>query len=151
MGYETTLYIGRQGYTSEEVKKGEMTLEDGEISQEWLKDKDNNHIHTGRKQTSFCVYAKIDLCKCGSDSHIGKIDRINKDESHYWFWYENSDIETIEDCYGEMMKPIPIKTVVEALRKDSKSGPYRRFEWALALLEAMQDDQEKLEVMIYGH
>jgi len=41
--------------------------------------------------------------------------------------------------------------VVEALKKDAKDDDYRRFKWALALLEAMKDDSERLSVLLYGH
>lgn len=107
----------------------------------------------------------IDLCKCG-DSNVGRLaikHLLRKKPLLYW--YENeSDKEVTEDSYGDKPTPIPTKEVIEALRKDvlvldlvygDNDRPYRRFEWALALLEAIdkRDNGKKKEfcVIFNGH
>ncbi len=121
-----------------------------EVYRPYLKDKAGDIELTSKKITWFRIYATVDLCKCGYESNIHNIDHINKDESHFWYWYDGNG-ETSKDCYGDKLKPIPIKEVVEALRKDTKKDDYRRFKWALALLESMQNDKEDLTVLFYGH
>jgi hypothetical protein len=154
MGYETRLIIGRSCHTSDEIERGDLVIEDGETCRPWLKDGKGEFIKTGRKATYFMVYAEIDLCKCGYLSEINKLDRINKDESHFWEWYGSGDgnKEITEDAYGEKPKPLPLSVVVDALEKDAKDNDYRRFKWALGLLKSMQDDaEENLSVLLYGH
>ena len=105
----------------------------------------------------------IDLMKC-YDSNVGRLagENLFTKGEPVLFWYENDQAQT-EDCYGGKPRPIPTKEVIEALRKDVKvlldhgdsNLPYRRFEWALALLEAIEnrDDGEKKEfcVIFVGH
>jgi len=112
-------------------------------------------------QSCFIEECVIDLCKCG-ESNVGNLasDYMTKGKA-LLYWYEN-DKEVTEDACGDKPKPIPTKLVIEALRKDVKvldhgdnDRPYRRFEWALSLLEAIdkRDDGEKKEfcVIFGGH
>jgi hypothetical protein len=153
MGYETKLFIGREGHTSDEMQSGDLVVEDGQAYRPLLTDDEGELIKTGRKSTYFMVYAEIDLCKCGYSSAVSKLDQINKDESHFWEWYGSGDGNNAitEDRYGDKLKPIPISDVVAALESDEKNDNYRRFKWALALLKSMQDEPEDLKVLIYGH
>lgn len=152
MGYETKLLVGEStSLTDDENVYGDLIVEDGEAYRPMLKDDKGNLLTTGRKETWFQVMAEIDLCKCGHDSPIHDIDRVNKDESHQWYWYHGNERRT-EDCYGDRPKPVPIKTVIDALKKASEDDEYRRFKWALGLLEAMATDQEsKISVLLYGY
>jgi hypothetical protein len=152
MGYETKLIIGRSGMASDEIERGDMIVEEGERYRPMLKDEKGNFVKTGRKVTYFMVYAEIDLCKCGYSSAIHKLDRVNKDESHFWEWYSTGygNDELTQDSYGDKPKPLPIPVVLEALEEDAKDSDYRRFKWAIALLKSMQDD-DNLKVMLYGH
>lgn len=150
MGYEIKLLIGRSSSREDEHKLGEPELDGDEIYRPYLKDDAGDYIKTGRETTYFAIYATIDLCKCGYESNIHNIDHVNKDESHFWHWYDGgSDVS--KDCYGDEPKPIPISKVVDALKKDIQNDDYRRFKWALPLLEAMKDDPEGLSVLFYGH
>jgi hypothetical protein len=48
--------------------------------------------------------------------------------------------------------PLPIKIALDAMKKSiDKTNPYRRIEWAIALLEEMSKDKEQLEVIFWGH
>lgn len=150
MGYETRVYIGTESFTGNDFEKGELIIEDGEAYKPLIKDGHGDFIPTGKKKTYFQVMAMIDLCKCGYESNISEIDFKNYDEDHYWYYYAGST-EINEDCYGIKPKPIPIKIVLEALKKDNAEEEYRRYTWAIALLESMADDSENLKVMFYGH
>ena len=112
-------------------------------------------------QRWFSEECVIDLAKCG-ESNVGRLagDYMTKGKA-LLYWYEN-DKEVTEDFCGDKPTPIPTKKVIEALRKDVKvldygdnDRPYRRFEWALALLEAIEkrDNGKKKEfcVIFYGH
>ena len=154
MGYETRLIVGKACHTSDELKTGGLIVDGSEeyAYRPYLKDNEGELIKTGRKETYFMVYAVIELCKCGHESAISKIDFKNTDESHYWYWYGiDGNTQIVEDCYGEKSKPIPIKTVIDALEADVTNDDYRRFKWALGSLLAMKDDPEEIEVLFYGH
>ncbi len=150
MGYETTLLIGRECTTSDEIKRGPLVTEEGEAYRPYLKDEDGAFIKTGAKETYFMIYAEIDLCKCGYTSEISKIDKENTDKGHHWIWASGGD-ERSEDLYGEKPKPVSFKAVIDALEKDYQDGEYRRFKWALALLNSMQDESEELSILMFGH
>ena len=153
MGYETKLYIGKSRFTSEETKKGELTIENGECYRPYLKNKNGGFINTGRTETYFSVYAMIDLCKCGSESAIHKLNRQNEDKKHFWYFYgEDGNKPISEDRYGDSLKPVPIGDVIAAIECDMiENSEYRRFKWALGLLNTMKDDNENLEILVYGH
>lgn len=103
----------------------------------------------------------IDLSKCG-ESNVGRLagECMTKGKA-LLYWYENEK-EVTEDACGGKPTPISTREVIEALRKDVKvldhgdnDLPYRRFEWALALLEAIdkRDNGKKKEfcVIFNGH
>jgi len=114
-------------------------------------------------QLWFSEECVIDLSKCG-ESNVGRLAgnyMISSKGEPFLYWYEN-DKEVTEDSYGSKPTPIPTKEVIKALRKDVKvldhgnnDRPYRRFEWALALLEAIdkRDNGKKKEfcVIFNGH
>jgi len=110
----------------------------------------------------FSDECEIDLACCG-ESNIGTLARqhmIRKGKP-VLFYYEGH-VKKSEDSYGDKPTPIPTSLVIEALRKDAKvldhgenDRPYRRFEWALALLESIEkrDNRERKEfsVIFVGH
>ena len=153
MGHETKLLIGVAASTAhDEHELGDPELDGDGVYRPMLKDGKGNFICTGRKQTYFFIYATVDLCKCGYESNIHKIDKINKDESHCWYWYNGGGQEVKKDCYDEELKPVPIEIIIDALEKDAANDDYRRFKWALALLKAMKNDgEDKMTVLLYGH
>ena len=117
-----------------------------------------------RGQLWFDEECVIDLCKCG-DSNVGRLatKHLLRKGKALLYWYDScTGKEVTEDAYGDKPTPIPTKLVIEALRKDVKvldhgdyDRPYRRFEWALALLEAIdkRDNGKKKEfcVIFNGH
>jgi hypothetical protein len=120
MGYETKLYIGKPSKYS--------TSDNGE--------------------QYFIKYAEIDLCKCGGESAINKID----DKSgQLIYFYDECENKVTTDCYSDILRAIPIDTALKAIKSDSKRDDYRRFKWAYALLSVMAKDNEKLSVVLYGH
>jgi len=151
MGYETRLYIGKESsLTKDEIKKGAPELDGDSVYHPYLKDEHGDLVKTGRVETWFQVMAMIDLCKTGYETETSKIDWKNTDKTRVWYFYEG-DISIKEDKYGEMFKPVPIETVLTALKKDNETEEYRRFTWAIALLESMKDDPQGLTVLFYGH
>jgi hypothetical protein len=59
-----------------------------------------------------------------------------------------------EDCYGDPLGVIPIQEFLEALKEDNEREPYRRYQWAIAMLEAIIGgftDTKRLFVVTYGH
>ena len=136
MGYELYMKVGRVPET--DILKNKE-------GQRWFRDE--------------CV---IDMSKCG-DSNLGQLASkyLFQKGKPLLYWYEGEK-EVTEDSYGSKPKPVPTTEVIKALRKDVKvldhgdnDRPYRRFEWALSLLEAIEkrDDGEKKEfcVIFEGH
>lgn len=156
MGYETNLLIGKEGFHTTEFKRGPWTItlhESGE-PEVWKpreKDHGGNYIPTGRNEIFFSVYATVDLCKCGQESAIHRLDRVNKDASKVWYWYENPNQQSKEDCYGDELRPVPISQVLAALEEDCEREDYRRLRWARDLLRSMVGDEEGLQVLVAGH
>ena len=126
MGYETKLIIGKQSsVTTEDEGKGDIY---------------------------FNVMAMVDLCKCGHDSPVTNIDWGNYDEEKVWYFYaEDGNTRITKDAYGDKSRPVPISVVLAALREANEEENYRRFDWAIALLSAMEDDPQELEVLFFGY
>lgn len=158
MGYEIKLYIGKAYRDCEEIARDmSKPYEDGS-GFEYQKDKDGNYVKTGRIEKYFSVYAMVDLCKCGYDSKIydlsGKSHKLaneNKDKYFYYFYGSDGNSQVVEDRYGDYMYAMPIKDTIKALTADRQKDEYRRYKWAIALLNSMKDDQENLEVLFFGY
>jgi len=140
MGYEINLMIGKLGLRGPEYERDTDGL--------YIKDDHNNLTPTGRTESYFMQYASLDLCKPGYDSHIFNIASTNPDPKEVVYWYVG-DTRITTDRYGEELRPVPILEVLEALQEDDQE--YRRFRWAVALLESMVDDSEEIHVLLYGH
>lgn len=101
----------------------------------------------------FSVCGMIDLCKCGSDSEVSKIDWKNKTGRPvvYWYGYDGNKRVT-KDWYDDMPRPVPILDVIRALEEDVQRDDYRRFRWALGMLRAMRENNgSDLQVLFFGH
>ena len=104
----------------------------------------------------FMVYATVDMSKMGYDSAVYDLPWKNENtDDVMWEWYAptgDGDIAVCQDRYGDYPQPVPVGDVIEALRTDSAGDDYRRFKWALALLEAMEKDTpEGLSVILWGY
>ena len=144
MGYETKLIIGKSGMSTQECAE--------DSNGNYIKDDDGELVRTGRTAIFFSDYAQINMCKCGHGSNIAAIDFKNKDGDVVWYWFgEDGNKPVKEDRYGESSKPISIGVVIEALKKDIQADEYRRFDWALALLESISKSEPEAEVLFYGY
>ena len=115
-----------------------------------MKNEDGEFVYTDIEETYFQIYAEIDMCKIGS-SHLMKVLTVNKDplKEIYWFGYDgNTRIH--EDRYGDKPNETSIDDCIEALKLDVQEDDYRRFKWALALLESMKEEKD-LSVIWFGH
>ena len=121
MGYETRLVIGRGGMA--------VVTEDRE-----------------GVEVYFQVYAVIDLCKCGGEANISNIDWKAPDKSPIYYFYQGEE-KVLDDCYGDRSRPVRPQEVIDALKKDVAAEDYRRFRWALDLLESMVKDEPELAVL----
>lgn len=151
MGYEVKLIIGYEGTTGDKFSRSSVPEVDGNsLYYPYLKDENNDFIKTGIKETYFMVCATIDMCKIGN-SHLYKALKVNHDKTHEWYWYDG-DKDVRDDCYGDKPLPATIDECIVALRMDVQNDDYRRFKWALSLLESMKKNEGgDLKVLWYGH
>ena len=153
MGYETRLLIGRSTGAMKQVKKGEYFLDDNnDLDREYLKDEDGKFIYTGGLEFYFMTYATVDLCKVGSllPNELRFNTTPNK---HVNYWYEGGK-ECMQDSYGKYPAIVKLNVVLSAIKEQQVSNgdaPYRRFDWAISLLESMSKGKEELEVLLVGH
>lgn len=155
MGYESKLYIGEL-HEAEDVYVEDENAEDGSG---YPKDENGDLIPTGKKERWLNIFGMIDLCKCGSESKWLKIvSEFSQeiDENVYPFIFEEGDIQIKEDKYGDKLIPVPLEEVLIALKDDNKRGNYRRFKWAIAMIESILDGytdrtQCDLVALHYGH
>ena len=131
MGYETVLAVG--------------TIHDG-----FFATKENE------SKNWFQVMAMVDLCKAGYDSELHKLipKKSEVDPAQAVYLYApmgDGDTEVTEDRYGDKLHPVPLELVLAALRKDNERENYRRFTWAIGLLESMVSTTEDLYVILYGY
>lgn len=128
MGYEMRLYIGRTNGKPSSLDNGHAWLD---------------------------VYAMVDLCKPGYDTSIyemtGRGAKKERSEPLVYFFAEDGNTSVQEDRYGDKIQAIPIHKVIEAIQKDAKRSTYRRFHWALTMLEAIAKDDPEAVVALYGY
>ncbi len=105
----------------------------------------------------FREYASVDLCKPGNDSSFLQAIRQAKENDndlkpvYLYAPMGDGDTQVVKDKYDDKLFPIPIQDALDALRKDNERDPYRRFKWAVALLESMAEDSENLFVISWGY
>jgi hypothetical protein len=159
MGYEVKLIIGLPGTELPEyVLDKEHPFDDGS-GYPYLKNERGQPIMAGRRQCYFSVYATLDLRKLGyQDDALNRL--INaahvkaKDNPDYFYYYyaDDGNTEVTEDRCGDKWWPVPLKEVLEAAKASlNPDDPYRRLLWAIALLTAMADTDEALQVLFFGH
>lgn len=101
----------------------------------------------------FQIYATVDLCKPGYGAVVMKLKDDTKTDPVYMYpVMGDGDTQIAEDQYGAAIVPIAIQDVLEALHTDQRNDYYRRFQWAIALLESMQgEEQGQLSVAFWGY
>ena len=153
MGYETRLLIGRSTTPHKGVKKGDYFLDEyNNLDREYIKGEDGEFIYTDRMESYFMIYATIDLCKVGCLLPNELRFNTNPDK-HVNYWYEGGK-ECMEDSYGKYPSVVKLNVVLDAikeLQEENGDEPYRRFDWAIALLESMSKGKEELEVLLVGY
>lgn len=150
MGYEVKIMIGETGTSANKMlRESKLKIEDGEAWYPYAKDDNGNFIKTDMVETYFMITAEINLCKIG-DSHLFKSLKLNKDKLREYYWYGyDGNMRISEDRYGEKADLATIEDCITALKKDVKESDYRRFKWALSLLESMKDSNMK--VLWFGY
>jgi hypothetical protein len=156
MGYELKLIIGKTSSTTQPVlARSTEKYEDGS-GYKYLKDAKGNVIPTGRTETWFRDMAHIDLCCIGTGSLSNLVTATQKGSKcpkhTLYFFSDDGNTQITEDKYGAPFKAVPVKEVLKALQDQQKAeGPYRRYNWAIALLKSMVKDPDGLEVLFFGH
>ena len=53
--------------------------------------------------------------------------------------------------FFQIIATVDLSKYSYALKQDMAKDNYRRFKWALALLESMQNETQEITVLLYGH
>jgi hypothetical protein len=106
--------------------------------------------------------ATLELCVPDSDT----LDAINKEQKtgkyvyiYDYVWLNDRDGDVYkedkvnDDKYGERLKIIPAKKMLNILKKENAKDYYRRYQMAIVFLESLLDDfsPESLFVLPFGH
>lgn len=131
MGYETTLLIY------------ETTLLIGKSTNMRWFDKQTQALSD--EYNYFMVYAQIDLSKAPA-----VYTTIESGQKMYFFDTSDGNRSVIKDEYGSPLYAHSAGEILTQL-KDT-SDDYRRYKWAIALLESMIETAgEDLHVLLFGH
>jgi len=108
--------------------------------------------------TYFTVIATLNLGKCTRSNLLLLPWENHTPNIQQWEFYApigENDIPIVhEDRSNAKMQPIPINDVIKALEKDLLRDQYRPTEWALSILNKINDtaiSNEEFSVMLYGH
>lgn len=150
MGYEVKILIGLPGMVSKKIERSTVGEIDGDsVYYPYVKDGNGVLVKTDVDETYFMIAAEIDLCKVG-DSNLFKALEVNKDKKREYYWYGmDGNVRISDDRYGDKPELASLEDCIEALKKDVAESDYRRFKWALALLESMKGSEMK--VLWFGH
>ena len=160
MGYDVTMKIGRAIAPGPEYKRSETPEIDGnKLYFPYVEDENKKWIKTGRTEIQFFGDIILDLCVIGEGPLMKLVDKSRvklKKPTTVYKWYDDGDNDTEKDSYGDRWVPVEIDKVIVALKKQlaldsQKEQPYRRFLWALGLLEAMRDTASDMVVLFHGH
>lgn len=159
MGYEIKLIIGKSGMEGPEFARDKTKPFSDGSRFDYKTDGRGQPVKTGRTGVFFSEYARLDLCKLGyqEDALNALIsatqEQGKKAQSLRFYYFYHGDNQISEDCYDAALWPVPIKTVLAALKAShpKRKNSYRRTNWAIDLLSSMVDDVEGLEVIFFGH
>lgn len=158
MGYEIKMFVGKVSLRGKEWKLTDKRYDD-DSGFEPERDDKGKIVYTDRTEHWFQVMAFVDLCKLGyQDDALNRLisDSFDTAKKHaktdvHYFYGEDGNKKIVDDLYGAALWPVPVKDVLEAMKKSHGRSKYRRTDWAIALLVAMAKDTEQLEVIFYGH
>lgn len=160
MGYEIKLIIGKSTAGRPEIARDMNKPYSDGSGFEYKKDKKGNDVLTGKIEHYFSVYAELDLCKIGyADNALNRLNTKSHDpkrrSKHVYYFYGTTEgnKDARKDNYDAPLFPVSLKQVLKSIKEvqQAESEPYRRFTWAIALLESMAQDGEDLEVLFWGH
>jgi hypothetical protein len=128
MGYEVRLYVG-------------------EPSSYPIPSIDGNKVW-------FQVFGMIDLCKVG-----GRLvpDDVIATGKEIFIFGSDGDTKIDKDCYGDVLKAVPIGYVIDALKEMNARENYSRTKWAYDMLTSMSKKRKGYHGMtathcvIFGH
>lgn len=93
-----------------------------------------------------CILS-IDLSKPGYDSNVSA---AADDSGISVYFYYGEKISS--DDYADRVKAYPLRTVIDALEKDTAISKYRRFASALACMKSLDNDMyTNVYVAFVGH
>lgn len=127
---------------------------------DYERDAKGKPVKTGRREQWFEIYAEVDLCKIGNDcpafsALLDDVHKLAKEKSKkhviYFYGTGNGNSEVKDDNYSDAFYPVSAREVLRALKLDNAEINYRRFSWAIVLLEAILKDDEDAQVIFYGH
>ncbi len=112
---------------------------------------ENNDYQDADEGAYFMVAATIDLCKIGANSHLNGVLRKNNG-NNYYYYADDGNTKITDDLYGDRSDIHSLDEIIGALKKDVEQDDYRRFKWALSLLESIKKNNgSDFKVMFYGH
>lgn len=157
MGYEIKMIVGSaSSHADSEWKLSDKRYSD-DSGWEPVRDEAGEIVLTGRKEIYFQTMAVLDLCKIGTGPLRAVVEaskaraKAEAGERFHFRYADNGDDRIVEDRYGDVFWPVPVAGVLRALKANNRRDGYRRFAWAIALLESMVGDQQELTVLFYGH
>ena len=135
MGYETRIYLCER-----------LTFPRAPLMEDYLK------------------IAMIDLSKAG-DGEVAKVFKQGRERSKAWIkkggnapyaeWRLCRECERedpiIEDMYGDPLGANTAEEVLLALKHDNEKDRYRRFDIAIAMIEAAMGKFRDLHILSFGH
>ena len=99
----------------------------------------------------FQLYATVDLCKPGDSALLDLSNASEEKEIYTYAVMGDGDSSVTIDRYDAKLRPIRIQDALEALYTDQRKEHYRRFGWAIALLESMAHEEGgNLSVVLWG-
>lgn len=111
-------------------------------------------------EPAFCLeVARVDLCKTGRGTPVSDVIAASHQRSRENGWKpyvdysdDDGDKPAWEDCYGEPLGVVGVDHFLAALVASNKEDPYRRFDIAIAMLEAAKGKfSSGLCILTRGH
>jgi hypothetical protein len=155
MGYEIKLIIGSltMEYDMARLPNGNFAeaYEHMEFDGYYAYDSDEHRYNTVEhigKYHGLLEIASVDLCKCGYNGAISKLD---SDENTVKAYTEYGSDPMPKDLYGTDLRVHHISKVLDAIEEELIGSSYRRFKIAYGLLKPIAESFPDAVVLFYGH